>query len=127
MCYCSAKDTEELFVASLLFLPRAVSPWLTGDNYALLSSYCQAQFATQINWAAFEERGGRGEGENEREQQREKAKDETITNQQTKQRNTATQSSEIILQSVMFFSVTYRSHLETFAERNKLLTAVGVH
>lgn len=44
----------------------APSPWLTGDNYALLSSYCQAQFATQINWAAFEERGGQGEEENER-------------------------------------------------------------
>lgn len=68
--YCWAKDTEELFVASLLFLFRTLSPWLTGDNYAPLSSYCQAQFATQINWAAFEERGGQGEGENEREQQR---------------------------------------------------------
>lgn len=56
-----------------------MSPWLTRDNYAPLSSYCQAQFATQIKWAAFEERGGQGEGENEREQQREKAKDKTMS------------------------------------------------
>lgn len=92
-------------------LSRTLSPWLTGDNYALLSSYCQAQFATQINWAAFEEWGGRGEGENETVQQREKAKDKTKTNQQNKQRNTATQASKIIFESIMFFPATYRSHI----------------
>lgn len=85
-----------------LFLSRTPSPRLTGDNYALLSSYCQAQFATQINWAAFEERGGRGEGENEHERWTQKAGDKTITNQQTKQRNMAAQSSKIIFKSITF-------------------------
>lgn len=94
-------------------LSRTLSPWLTGDNYALLSSYCQAQFATQINWAAFEERGGRGEGENEAELQREreKARDKTITNQQYKQINIATQASKIISESIMSFPASYRSHI----------------
>ena len=90
-----------------LFLSRTPSIRLTGDNYALLSSYCQAQFATQINWAAFEERGGRGEGENEHERWTQKAGDKTITNQQTKQRNMATQSSKII-----FKSITLLPHLQ---------------
>lgn len=55
------KNPDELFVASLLVLSlslSALSSWLTGDNYAPLSSYCQDQFATQIKWDAFEERGG---------------------------------------------------------------------
>lgn len=81
------KTQRELFVASLLFLSRALSPWLTRDNYALLSSYCQAQFATQINWSAFEEwRGGGGvvKGENKSEQNREKARDKTATDQTEK-------------------------------------------
>lgn len=38
-----------------LFLVCNLSPLLTGDNYALLSSHCQAQFATQINYRTFQE------------------------------------------------------------------------
>lgn len=82
-------------VCCLPALSCALSPWLTRDNYAPLSSYCQAQFATQIKWAAFEERGGQGEGENERATEREGQRqnnDRVKTNQQTKQRNAATPS-----------------------------------
>lgn len=65
--YCSAKDRE-----IVCCFPPAPSLWLTRDNYAPLSSYCQAQFATQIKRAASEEQGGRG-WRRKREREREDA------------------------------------------------------
>lgn len=74
-CITVQQKTEKLFVAALALHPLGSTGTIMPPP---LSSYCQAQFATQIKRAAFEEQGGQGEGETERESES-KAKDETKT------------------------------------------------